>query len=57
MDNGAVLLSWGLPEQREWDEQERSKGNDVQRWLYTRFSKATQVVIANGVVTQVVAEP
>lgn len=57
MDNEAVLLSWGLPERRDWDEQERVKGNDVQRWQYTRYSKLTQVVIANGVVTQVLSEP
>lgn len=57
MDNEAVLLSWGVPESREWDEQERSQGNDVQRWNYTRFGKLTQVLLHNGVVTQVMTEP
>lgn len=53
MDNAAVLLSWGTPELREFDEQERTRGNDVERWNYHRSDVWTQVLIKNGVVTNV----
>lgn len=54
MDNEAVLLTWGVPVLREWDEAERSKGNDVERWSYRRDGVYKQVVITNGVVNRVV---
>ena len=54
MDNSAVLLTWGVPSLREWDESERAKGNDIERWSYRREGKYRQVVITNGVVTRVV---
>lgn len=56
MDAAAVLLTWSVPAQREWDEQERGKGNDVQRWYYERLNQRWQVILTNGVVTQVLHE-
>ncbi len=54
MDAQAVLLTWGLPTLREWDDAQRAKGNDVERWSYRRDDRFVQVVMSNGVVTQVV---
>ncbi|MHB8872366.1 MAG: hypothetical protein ACYC8T_01645 [Myxococcaceae bacterium] len=54
MDAAAVLLTWSVPVLREWDETERAKGNDIERWSYRRDGKFKQVVLTNGVVTRVV---
>jgi hypothetical protein len=54
MDTVAVLLSWGTPELREIDEQELERGNQVERWNYHRDGAWRQVVVTNGVVTNVV---
>lgn len=53
MDNAAVLLTWGSPSHRAFDDVEHSKGNDVQRWQYQRGAggELVNVVITNGVVT------
>ncbi|MFL5318589.1 MAG: hypothetical protein ACJ790_02965 [Myxococcaceae bacterium] len=56
MDAAAVLLTWSVPESREFDEQERGKGNDVQRWNYERLQQQWQIIFTNGVVTQVLHE-
>ncbi len=53
MDKEAVLLTFGTPMLREWDEQELQRGNEVERWSYRRNDEFVQVVLANGVVTQV----
>lgn len=53
MDRAAVLLSWGTPQQREWDDAESARGNEVERWNYRREANWVQVLIANGVVTAV----
>src|SRR5687768_8430246 len=45
MNAEAVLLSWGVPELRDFGERE-----DLQRWRYTRFDKATQVLFEQGLV-------
>lgn len=54
MDREAVLLTWSTPRLREWDEQELSRGNEVERWSYRRNDQYVQVVITNGIVTEVV---
>jgi hypothetical protein len=53
MDTAAVLLCWGTPELREFDEQELTRGNQVERWNYHRQDAWVQVLVANGVVTLV----
>lgn len=53
MDRAAVLLSWGTPQQRQWDDAEAARGNEVERWNYQRDVRWVQVLIANGVVTAV----
>ncbi|MBI3180808.1 MAG: hypothetical protein HYZ28_01555 [Myxococcales bacterium] len=53
MDREAVLLTWSTPMLREWDQLELAKGNEVERWNYQREDGTVQVVITNGVVTQV----
>ena len=54
MDRAAVLLTWGTPEQRDFDEQQLDRGNEVERWSYRRGANDwVQVVIVNGIVTAV----
>jgi hypothetical protein len=53
MDAAAILLSWGTPDLREFDEQELAKGNQVERWNYHRGDAWVQVLVKNGVVTNV----
>ncbi len=54
MDREAVLLTWGKPELRELEQGELARGNEVDRWSYSRGAAGlTQVVFTNGVVTDV----
>ena len=59
MDKPAVLVSVGIPYQREIDEQARtSTGNDIERWFYKNDAGGVAtVVLVNGVVTEVIAAP
>jgi hypothetical protein len=52
MDRGAVLLSWGTPALREVEEASLEQGNEQERWLYHRAEEDVQVVLINGVVTE-----
>lgn len=53
MDREAVLLTWSVPLLREWDDDEMARGNEIERWSYRRDDRYVQVVLTNGVVTQV----
>ena len=51
MNHAAVLLSWGGPWQREFDDDQLRKGNEVERWYYKRGDKSAYVTFTNGVVS------
>lgn len=51
MSRAAVLLSWGGPYQREFDEFALTRGNEVETWWYTRGGNTARVVFTNGLVT------
>lgn len=51
MNHAAVLLSWGSPRQREFDEDQLSKGNEIERWYYQRNDRSAYVTFTNGVVS------
>jgi hypothetical protein len=51
MTKPAVLLSWGGPLQRDFDEDQLSKGNTVERWWYKRNEKSLYVTFTNDVVS------
>lgn len=51
MNHAAVLLSWGSPWQRDFDDDQLSKGNEIERWYYKRGDKSAYVTFTNGVVS------
>ncbi len=51
MSRAAVLLSWGGPYQREFDQAELDKGNEIERWWYKRGDRTAYVTFTNGVVS------
>jgi hypothetical protein len=51
MSKAAVLLSWGGPRTREFDEDQLGKGNEIERWYYTLNDKNAYVTFTNGVVS------
>jgi hypothetical protein len=51
MNHAAVLLSWGTPRQREFDEDQLRAGNEIERWYYERSNKTAYVTFTNGVVS------
>lgn len=51
MTKPAVLLSWGGPNQRDFDEDQLGKGNTVERWYYRRNEKSVYVTFTNDVVS------
>jgi hypothetical protein len=51
MSRAAVLLSWGGPSQREFDEDQLSKGNEIERWYYRRNDRNAYVTFTNGIVS------
>jgi hypothetical protein len=51
MSRAAVLLSWGGPYQREFDQAELDKGNEIERWWYKRADRTAYVTFTNGVVS------
>ncbi len=51
MNTAAVLLSWGTPWQREFDDDQLRKGNEIERWYYKRGEKNAYVTFTNGVVS------
>lgn len=50
MDKPAVLLSWGVPGEREFS---NPGGNEAETWLYARNQHRYAVIITNGYVTDV----
>ncbi len=51
MNKAAVLLSWGSPFQRDFDDDQSGHGNTVDRWLYKRHDKKMYVTFTNDVVS------
>jgi hypothetical protein len=51
MNKAAVLLSWGGPYQREFDEDALSRGNEIERWTYKRNDRTAYVTFTNGIVS------
>ena len=51
MSKAAVLLSWGGPYQREFDEDQLSRGNEIERWTYKRSNSTAYVTFTNGFVS------
>lgn len=51
MSRQAVLLSWGGPYQREFDEYALSRGNEIETWWFKRGDRTAHVVFTNGLVT------
>jgi hypothetical protein len=51
MNKAAVLLSWGGPFSREFDEDQLGKGNTVERWYYKRMEKSLYVTFTNDFVS------
>ena len=51
MERAAVLLSWGSPYQREFDQDQLSKGHEIERWWYKRGDRTAYVTFTNGVVS------
>lgn len=51
MSPAAVLLSWGSPKQREFDEDQLRKGNEIERWYYQRGDRSAYVTFTNKVVS------
>lgn len=53
MDRSAVLLTWGVPREREVDSEAADKHLEVERWYYVRPEGKRTVVLTTGVVTDV----
>jgi hypothetical protein len=51
MTKPAVLLSWGGPAQRDFDEDQLGRGNTIERWYYKRLDKNLYVTFTNDVVS------
>jgi hypothetical protein len=51
MSKAAVLLSWGGPYQREFDEDQLARGNSIERWYYKRLDKSLYVTFTNDFVS------
>lgn len=51
MSRQAVLLSWGGPYQREFDEYALTRGNEIETWWFKRGDRTAHVVFTNGLVT------